>query len=104
MQDGKALQAGTSHYLGQNFAKSFDIKFPTATARASTSTRRRWGVSTRLIGALIMTHSDDTGLRLPPTLAPPARGRPRRWTPTTPTSFAARRTSRKQLASADVER
>lgn len=70
MQDGKALQAGTSHFLGQNFAKAFDVKFATAEGSLEHVWATSWGVSTRLIGALIMTHSDDNGLVLPPNLAP----------------------------------
>lgn len=70
MQDGKALQAGTSHFLGQNFAKAFDVKFATAEGTLEHVWATSWGVSTRLIGALIMTHSDDFGLVLPPKLAP----------------------------------
>jgi len=70
MQDGKALQAGTSHFLGQNFAKAFDVKFATKEGRKEFVWATSWGVSTRLMGALIMTHSDDNGLVLPPRLAP----------------------------------
>jgi prolyl-tRNA synthetase len=70
MQDGKALQAGTSHFLGQNFAKAFDVKFATKEGRLEHVWATSWGVSTRLMGALIMTHSDDNGLVLPPNLAP----------------------------------
>ena len=70
MQDGKALQAGTSHFLGQNFAKAFDVKFATKNGSLEHVWATSWGVSTRLIGALIMTHSDDNGLVLPPNLAP----------------------------------
>ena len=70
MQDGKALQAGTSHFLGQNFAKAFDVKFSTSEGNLDYVWATSWGVSTRLIGALIMTHSDDQGLVLPPNLAP----------------------------------
>ncbi|NND15988.1 MAG: proline--tRNA ligase [Eudoraea sp.] len=70
MQDGKALQAGTSHYLGQNFAKAFDVKFATKEGKQEYVWATSWGVSTRLMGALIMTHSDDNGLVLPPKLAP----------------------------------
>lgn len=70
MQDGKALQAGTSHFLGQNFAKAFDVKFATSEGGLSHVWATSWGVSTRLMGALIMTHSDDHGLVLPPKLAP----------------------------------
>jgi prolyl-tRNA synthetase len=70
MQDGKALQAGTSHFLGQNFAKAFDVKFTTKEGKQEYVWATSWGVSTRLIGALIMTHSDDNGLVLPPNLAP----------------------------------
>jgi prolyl-tRNA synthetase len=70
MQDGKALQAGTSHFLGQNFAKAFDVKFADKTGKQEHVWATSWGVSTRLIGALIMTHSDDEGLVLPPALAP----------------------------------
>ncbi len=70
MQDGKALQAGTSHYLGQNFAKAFDVKFANKEGKEEYVWATSWGVSTRLMGALIMTHSDDKGLVLPPKLAP----------------------------------
>ncbi|PIX06896.1 MAG: proline--tRNA ligase, partial [Flavobacteriales bacterium CG_4_8_14_3_um_filter_35_10] len=70
MQDGKALQAGTSHFLGQNFAKAFDVKFATKEGSQEYVWATSWGASTRLIGALIMTHSDDNGLVLPPNLAP----------------------------------
>ena len=70
MQDGKALQAGTSHFLGQNFAKAFDVKFTTNEGKQEYVWATSWGVSTRLVGALIMTHSDDKGLVLPPNLAP----------------------------------
>ena len=70
MQDGKALQAGTSHFLGQNFAKAFDVKFLNREGKQETVWATSWGVSTRLMGALIMTHSDDNGLVLPPKLAP----------------------------------
>ncbi|MGM0390972.1 MAG: proline--tRNA ligase [Bacteroidota bacterium] len=70
MQDGKALQAGTSHFLGQNFAKAFDVKFTSKEGKQEYVWATSWGVSTRLIGALIMTHSDDQGLVLPPNLAP----------------------------------
>ncbi len=70
MQDGKALQAGTSHFLGQNFAKAFDVKFADKDGKLEHVWATSWGVSTRLMGALIMTHSDDNGLVLPPNLAP----------------------------------
>lgn len=70
MQDGKALQAGTSHFLGQNFAKAFDVKFSDKDGSLNHVWATSWGVSTRLMGALIMTHSDDNGLVLPPNLAP----------------------------------
>ena len=70
MQDGKALQAGTSHFLGQNFAKAFDVKFADKEGKLDHVWATSWGVSTRLMGALIMTHSDDNGLVLPPNLAP----------------------------------
>ncbi|MDL2289882.1 proline--tRNA ligase [Paludibacteraceae bacterium OttesenSCG-928-F17] len=70
MQDGKALQAGTSHFLGQNFAKAFEVTFVNKENKPEYVWASSWGVSTRLIGALIMTHSDDNGLVLPPTLAP----------------------------------
>jgi prolyl-tRNA synthetase len=70
MQDGKALQAGTSHFLGQNFAKAFDVKFVTKDNKQEFVWATSWGVSTRLMGALIMSHSDDNGLVLPPKLAP----------------------------------
>lgn len=70
MQDGKALQAGTSHFLGQNFAKAFDVKFKDKENKEEYAWATSWGVSTRLIGGLIMTHSDDNGLVVPPRLAP----------------------------------
>ena len=70
MQDGKALQAGTSHFLGQNFAKAFDVKFANKEGKLDHVWATSWGVSTRLIGALIMAHSDDNGLVLPPKIAP----------------------------------
>jgi len=70
MQDGKALQAGTSHFLGQNFAKAFDVKFANQEGKQDYVWATSWGVSTRLMGALVMTHSDDNGLVLPPKLAP----------------------------------
>jgi len=70
MQDGKALQAGTSHFLGQNFAKAFDVKFANKEGKQEYVWATSWGVSTRLMGALVMTHSDDNGLVLPPKLAP----------------------------------
>lgn len=70
MQDGKALQAGTSHFLGQNFAKAFDVKFTSKEGKLEHVWATSWGVSTRLMGALIMAHSDDLGLVLPPKLAP----------------------------------
>jgi prolyl-tRNA synthetase len=70
MQDGKALQAGTSHFLGQNFAQAFDVKYATPEGGLEHVWATSWGVSTRLMGALIMTHSDDNGLVLPPSLAP----------------------------------
>ncbi len=70
MQDGKALQAGTSHFLGQNFAEAFDVKFTNKEGKQDYVWATSWGVSTRLIGGLIMTHSDDNGLVLPPKLAP----------------------------------
>lgn len=70
MQDGKALQAGTSHFLGQNFAKAFDVKFVNKENEQEYAWATSWGVTTRLIGALIMAHSDDKGLVLPPKLAP----------------------------------
>ncbi|WP_188049765.1 proline--tRNA ligase [Flavobacterium sp. GP15] len=70
MQDGKALQAGTSHFLGQNFAKAFDVKFANTEGKQEYVWGTSWGVSTRLMGALVMTHSDDQGLVLPPNLAP----------------------------------
>ncbi|MEL7534881.1 MAG: proline--tRNA ligase [Bacteroidota bacterium] len=70
MQDGKALQSGTSHFLGQNFAKAFDVKFANKDNKEEYVWATSWGVSTRLMGALIMTHSDDNGLVLPPVLAP----------------------------------
>jgi prolyl-tRNA synthetase len=70
MQDGKALQAGTSHHLGQNFAKAFDVKFQTETGDWQHAFNTSWGVSTRLVGAVVMAHGDDNGLVLPPRLAP----------------------------------
>jgi prolyl-tRNA synthetase len=70
MQDGKALQAGTSHFLGQNFAKAFDVKFTGKDGKLEYVWATSWGVSTRLMGALVMTHSDDKGLVIPPKLAP----------------------------------
>jgi len=70
MQDGKALQAGTSHFLGQNFAKAFDVKFADKDNKEEYVWATSWGVSTRLVGALIMAHSDDEGLVLPPKVAP----------------------------------
>ena len=70
MQDGKALQSGTSHFLGQNFAKAFDVTFMNRENKPEYVWATSWGVSTRLMGALIMTHSDDNGLVLPPALAP----------------------------------
>ncbi len=70
MQDGKALQSGTSHYLGENFARAFDVQFQSTSGKLEYAQATSWGVSTRLIGALIMAHSDDQGLILPPKLAP----------------------------------
>src|SRR5581483_5385132 len=70
MQDGKALQAGTSHFLGQNFAKAFDVQFQSAQGKLEYAWATSWGVSTRLVGGLVMTHSDDNGLVAPPRLAP----------------------------------
>ena len=70
MQDGKALQSGTSHFLGQNFGKAFDVQFLNKDNKPEYAWATSWGVSTRLMGALIMTHSDDNGLVLPPALAP----------------------------------
>ncbi|HLM00437.1 MAG TPA: His/Gly/Thr/Pro-type tRNA ligase C-terminal domain-containing protein, partial [Pyrinomonadaceae bacterium] len=70
MQDGKALQAGTSHFLGQNFSRSFDVQFTSKEGKLEYPWATSWGVSTRLMGALIMAHSDDNGLVLPPRLAP----------------------------------
>lgn len=70
MQDGKALQAGTSHYLGQSFSKAFNIQFTNASNQQETAYTASWGISTRLIGGLIMTHADDDGLVLPPEIAP----------------------------------
>jgi prolyl-tRNA synthetase len=70
MQDGKALQAGTTHFLGQNFAKAFDVKFLSRENKLDYVWATSWGVSTRLVGALIMSHSDDHGLVIPPKLAP----------------------------------
>ena len=76
MQDGKALQSGTSHFLGQNFAKAFEVTYLNKENKPEYVWATSWGVSTRLIGALIMTHSDDNGLVLPPRLSPPS---PSRW-------------------------
>ena len=70
MQDGKALQAGTSHFLGQNFAKAFEVKFSDKQNKLEYVWATSWGVSTRLVGALVMAHSDDEGLILPPRIAP----------------------------------
>src|ERR671936_349427 len=70
MQDRKALQAGTSNFLGQNFSKAFGVQFQNTEGKLENPWATSWGVSTRLIGALIMTHSDDQGLVLPPRLAP----------------------------------
>src|SRR5436305_4833865 len=70
MQDRKALQAGTSHFLGQNFAKAFDVTFQDQQGKREFAWATSWGVSTRLVGGLIMTHSDDQGLVVPPRLAP----------------------------------
>ena len=70
MRDRKALQAGTSHYLGQNFAKAYGVKFLDRDGEEKYAYATSWGVTTRLVGALIMTHGDDRGLRLPPALAP----------------------------------
>src|SRR4030042_954487 len=70
MQDGKALQSVTSHFLGQNFAKAFDVKFSNKEGKLDYVWATSWGVSTRLMGALVMAHSDDNGLVLPPKLAP----------------------------------
>src|SRR5205823_5387305 len=70
MQDRKALQAGTSHFLGQNFAKAFDVQFQNKDGKLEHAWATSWGVSTRLVGGLIMTHSDDNGLVVPPRLAP----------------------------------
>ena len=70
MQDGKALQAGTSHFLGQNFAKAFEVKFATSDNKEEFVWATSWGVTTRMVGALVMTHSDDEGLVMPPKLAP----------------------------------
>ena len=70
MQDGKALQFGTSHDLGQNFAKVFNIQFADKDGSLKSPWQTSWGVSTRMIGALVMTHSDDNGLVLPPSIAP----------------------------------
>src|SRR5512145_856957 len=70
MQDNKALQAGTSHNLGQNFAKAFDLKFQSEAGGTEFAWNTSWGVSTRLVGGLVMTHGDDNGLRIPPLLAP----------------------------------
>ena len=70
MQDGKALQAGTSHYLGENFSRAMEIEFTDETGETRFAHTTSWGSSTRLIGALVMTHADDNGLRLPPRVAP----------------------------------
>jgi hypothetical protein len=88
MQDGKALQAGTSHDLGQNFGKAFNVRFQTVTGALEYVWQTSWGASTRLVGGLIMSHSDDSGLVLPPhgiiesrsDLAPSATRSPRGWT------------------------
>jgi len=89
MQDGRALQAGTSHFLGQNFAKAFDVQFQNKEGRLEHAWATSWGVSTRLVGGIVMTHSDDQGLVVPPRLARstssfvrsarPMRSGPRRW-------------------------
>ena len=70
MQDGKALQAGTSHFLGQNFAKAFDVQFTDKSGKLDYVWATSWGLSTRMIGALIMAHADNHGLVIPPKLAP----------------------------------
>src|SRR5260370_42483558 len=70
MQDGKALQAGTSHFLGQNFAKAFDVQFQNQQGQREYAWATSWGVSTRLVGGVVMTHGDDQGLVVPPRLAP----------------------------------
>lgn len=70
MQDNKALQAGTSHNLGQNFSRAFDLKFQSESGTTEYAWNTSWGVSTRMVGGLVMTHGDDTGLRVPPLLAP----------------------------------
>ena len=70
MQDGRALQAGTSHYLGQNFAKSIGIQFQSREGALEYVHTTSWGASTRLLGALVMTHGDDDGMRMPPRVAP----------------------------------
>src|SRR5437763_12870688 len=70
MQDNKPMQAGTSHNLGQNFAKAFDLKFQAESGEVEFAYNTSWGVSTRTIGGLVMTHGDDNGLRVPPRLAP----------------------------------
>ena len=70
MQDGKALQAGTSHNFGTNFAEAFDIRYQSKEGKLEYVNETSWGVSTRLIGAIIMTHGDERGLRLPPKIAP----------------------------------
>ncbi len=70
MRDGKALQSGTSHDLGQNFAKAFEIQFTDENNELQHCWTTSWGVSTRMVGAIVMTHGDDQGLRLPPKMAP----------------------------------
>src|SRR5262249_42748580 len=70
MQDGRALQAGTSHFLGQNFSRAANIRFQDSNGETQFAYTTSWGASTRLVGAMIMTHGDDDGLRLPPRLAP----------------------------------
>src|SRR4029079_169500 len=70
MQDGKALQSGTSHYLGQNFSKAMGMEFTDEDGHQKLCHTTSWGVTTRLVGAVVMTHSDDNGLRLPPRVAP----------------------------------
>src|SRR5947207_12472772 len=76
MQDNKALQAGTSHNLGQNFARAFNLQYQTAAGGLEYAWNTSWGVSTRMIGGLVMTHSDDNGLVCPPRRAPVQRGSP----------------------------
>ena len=111
MQDGKALQSGTSHYLGQNFARAFDVTFQNKQGQRELVYATSWGVSTRLIGALIMTHSDDTGLVLPPKLAstqvvivPDLQERRREGATSTPKPTRSRRELKAQGLGVQVDR